>query len=251
METEQKVIGKGRGLDAFTLKIIAIIGMTMDHTGLVFRDFLPLWAKCILIAFGGLTFPIMAYLIGEGYRHTKNIKKYMLRLLIFALIAQVPYYMFLMKQLNILFTLLLGLLAIYIIERSKSRAISVLVVIGFIIVSVSCDWGLMGVPMILIYYYKKNRLARVTLPLILPFAFFALNIVMQFAQGWPFLEILPDLLFIVVGCSLTIPLLISYNGQRGKPMRYFFYIYYPLHIIVLGLIRLFPVLWLVAIIAEG
>ena len=238
MDTGQIVIGKGKGLNSSTLKIIAIIGMTMDHTGVIFGEFLPLWGKCILLAFGGLTFPIMAYLMGEGYRHTKNIKKYMLRLLIFAMIAQVPYFIFLMKQLNVLFTLLLGLLTIYIIERSKSRNISVLVIVGFTIVSVVCDWGIMGIPMILMYYYQKDRTKRVTLPLLIPFAFFALSIVMQLVAGRPILEVLPDLLFLVVGCSLTIPLLSSYNGKRGRSMRYFFYAYYPLHIIILGLLRL-------------
>ena len=66
----------------------------------------------MLFGFGGLTFPIMAFLLVEGYRHTSNVARYARRLLVFALVAQVPFGMFLSPGLNVLFTLLvcLGLL---------------------------------------------------------------------------------------------------------------------------------------------
>lgn len=224
------------GIDAFWLKLFAITGMTLDHIGVVFGAYLPLWAESALYALGGLTFPIMAFLLCEGYRHTRNVRNYALRLLVFALITQVPYTWALMSQLNVLFTLLLGLLAIICIERIKSPTLCTLVMVGFTAASVFCDWGIMGVPMVLLYFYIKDKKLKPVLPLILPLVMMGVNyIFMLFYGQW---EVLPQLLFVVVGCGLTVPLLSRYNGQRGRhSMKYFFYAYYPLHIAALGLLR--------------
>lgn len=224
-----------KGLDAFWLKIIAIVGMTLDHIGIVLGGYMPFWAQCALYALGGLTFPIMAFLLCEGFRHTKNVKKYMLRLLGFAVITQIPYQWALMKQLNVLFTLLLGLLAIYLTSKIKSPLASGLIIVGFTAVTIVCDWGLIGVPMVLLYYYVKNRRAKLVLPILLPMALIGTGSVVALLYGQLF--VLPQLLYVLIGCTLTIPLLASYNGQRGRPMRYFFYAYYPAHIAVLGLVR--------------
>lgn len=237
MNTEIQNITPVKGFDAFTLKIIAIFGMTLDHVGIAFGDYLPLWAKSLLYAFGGLTFPIMAYLVGEGYRHTKNFRNYALRLLIFALIAQIPYVWALNGPLNILCTLLLGLMALHLIEKSNSRVISVIIVIIFTVATLFCDWPLMGVPMVLIYYYQKNPLARVIIPVLFPYALIGVQTVSLIMLGYDPLIGLPDVLYAVVGCSLSIPLLYRYNGQRGKPSKYFFYLYYPAHLIVIAVIR--------------
>ncbi len=228
MINENQVTSK-KGLDSFTLKIIAIIGMTLDHTAIAFGDHLPLAVKCLLYAFGGLTYPIMAYLISEGYRHTKNFRNYALRLLIFALVAQIPYSLVLYGQLNILFTLLLGLLALYIIERSNSQVFSAFIAVLFTLVSLFCDWPLMGVPMVLIYYYEKRRRAKLIIPVIFPYVLIGLSTVTPIIMaGHEWYTYLPDILYVLIGCTLTIPLLGNYNGQRGKPAKYFFYVYYPL-----------------------
>ncbi len=237
VSTENQIMAPNKGFNAYTLKLIAILGMTLDHVGIAFGDYLPLFAKSLLYAFGGLTFPIMAYLLGEGYRYTKNFRSYVLRLLIFAVITQIPYSWALYGQLNILFTLLLGLLAIRLIEKSSSRVTSVIVVIIFTFANMFCDWPLMGVPMVLIYYYQKNPLARVTIPVILPYVLIGLDSAAQIMIGQDPLIVLPEILYVVVGCSLSIPLLYRYNGQRGKPSKYFFYIYYPAHLVVIAVLR--------------
>lgn len=228
-------IALGKGIDAFWLKIIAIVGMTLDHIGTAFGEYLPLWAKCVLHAFGGLTFPIMAFLLCEGYRHTRSLKRYALRLLLFAIITQVPYMWALMSQLNVLFTLLLGLLAITCVERIKSPVLRVLVVAGFTAASVVCDWGLMGVPMVLMYNYIRKTKLKLILPVMIPFLMLGVNSIEVLFSGY--LQALPQLLYVIVGCGLTIPLLGCYQGQRGRPTKYLFYIFYPLHIAVLGIVR--------------
>ncbi|MGO2315384.1 MAG: TraX family protein [Pseudolactococcus laudensis] len=78
-------------IDAYTLKIIAIIAMTLDHIGGTFENHLSPTARVLLMTPGGLTFPIMAFLLVEGYQHTRSVQKYGQRLLIFAFVALIPY----------------------------------------------------------------------------------------------------------------------------------------------------------------
>lgn len=232
--TELQTAPRG-GVDSFALKLIAIFGMTLDHIGVVFGQWLPLWAESALYALGGLTFPIMAFLLCEGFRHTRSKGKYALRLLVFALITQIPYMWALMSQLNVLFTLLLGLLALMVMEKVKNPLLCGLVAIVFTVGSLFCDWGLMGVPMVLIYYYVQDPKMKPVLGVLPPVMSMGANGLYALAMGY--MEVLPSTLFVFVGCTLTIPLLANYNGQRGRPMKYLFYAYYPLHIIVLGVLR--------------
>ena len=110
-----------RGVSSFTLKVVAIVGMTFNHACYIFYPYLPAEALLLLFGFGGLTFPIMAFLLVEGYHHTSNIKRYAGRLLAFALVSQVPYGLFLAHNLNVLFTLLIGLGILYLYDTMESR----------------------------------------------------------------------------------------------------------------------------------
>lgn len=224
-----------RYLNAFQLKILAIIGMTLDHVGVVYGEFLPLWAKCAFYSLGGLTFPIMAYLLSEGYRNTGNLKRYMERLFLFAAVAQVPYMWVLSYQLNVMFTLLLGLAAIHLTSRATSKAVAFVIVTAFTMISLFCDWAIIGIPMILIYYYTENQKKRVIYPIVVAGLLIGLFPAWSVISGD--MDKLPELFFYFIGCILTIPLLMKYSGARGFPLRYFFYIYYPAHLIVLGAIR--------------
>lgn len=229
---------KNGGINASALKLIAIIGMTMDHIGIVFGDYLPLWAKIALYAFGGLTFPTMAFLLVEGYKHTSNFKRYALRLLIFAGVSLIPF-MWAMHAcgLNIMFTLLLGLITLYLYDHMNSRIGFWLVFVLFIILSAFMDWGLMGVPMVLMYYVLKGKWKKLIIPILLPIGL-ALTELVFGILFFPSLEqVLPSLAFSFIGCSLTVPLLAAYNGQRGRSIKYLFYIYYPGHLLILALLR--------------
>jgi len=114
-------------MDAFTLKIIAMITMLIDHTGhLIFGDF------SYFNYIGRLAFPIFAFQISQGYIHTKDFKKYAFRLAVFALIAQIPFMLFISIitgafftwYLNIFFTLLLGLLAILAYDKLSGLVVA-------------------------------------------------------------------------------------------------------------------------------
>ena len=231
---------KKRGLNASTLKTIAIIGMTIDHIGNVFIDQIPLPVRCILILFGGLTFPIMAFLLTEGYKHTRNFKKYTLRLLVFAAIALLPFvWAFQAPVLNVIFTLLFGLLGIYLYDHMKKRPAFWLVFAGLTLITFVCDWPLMGVPMILCYHLINNPKKRVIIPAVIPmFVMSILTLLTALLNPeFSFAESLPNLLFAFIGCTATIFLLLRYNGEKGNAPRYFFHIYYPGHLALFALLR--------------
>lgn len=231
------------GLSASLLKTFAIIGMTLDHIGIMFSSVLTLEWTCALYALGGLTFPIMAYFIGEGYRKTSDFKKYALRLFIFALIAQIPFTFLLSGTGNVLFTLLLGLITIHLYETMENRMSFKIIFACFIVMSVFLDWAIMGVPMVLLYHTEreKGRLKSILLPLLFPLAFGLTELMLFVTTGNP--SSLPSIFYIFIGSTLSAPLLYNYNGQKGKTIKYLFYIYYPLHIMVIAVIRYFLLGW--------
>ena len=104
-------------MSAFVLKLIAVISMLFDHTGYL------IFGKASFFNYiGRLAFPIFAFQIAEGYTHTKNLKKYILRLFVFALISQIPFQIFSKIffdrfLINVLFTLLFGLMGIIIYDK--------------------------------------------------------------------------------------------------------------------------------------
>ncbi|HIW20529.1 MAG TPA: conjugal transfer protein TraX, partial [Candidatus Dorea intestinavium] len=140
--------------NSFTLKWIAIITMLIDHIGsILFPD--HLWLRFL----GRLSFPIFCFLIVEGYRHTHNFKKYVLRLFIFALITEPIYdWAFLdtywsLKRQNVLLTFVLGLLMLYVYERVR-EPYKMFSLVGFFVVAyfVKADYGIYGLLLILLLY---------------------------------------------------------------------------------------------------
>ncbi len=224
------------GLSSFALKLVAIVGMTLNHAGYLFYYHLPFEAHLILFAVGGITFPVMAFLLVEGYRHTSNIKRYAGRLFVFALISEVPYWLFLAHEGNVLFTLLIGLIALYLYDHIKQRAAFWLAFVGLTLLSMACDWGLLGPLMILMMRALPGPRQRIVYPLLLPIASHGIPPLLTIVATLS-LTPLPSALYALVGCTLAIPLLMAYNGSRGRPLKYFFYAYYPAHILVLGLAK--------------
>jgi len=226
-------------LDAFTLKIIAIIAMTCNHIAHGFKDYLPIYILAPLYVVGGLTFPIMAFLLIEGYHKTRNIKRYMLRLLFFGLIALVPFaYVLSVMSFNILITLLLGLICLYLNDNMKNRVFFWVCFVGIVAFTIVCDWSIVGVLMIFMFGRIKNPKQKLVLPILVTVLVSALVLILL-SKGWD-TQLCLDLGFAAV-ILCAIPLLNAYNGERGyspPALRYMFYIYYPAHLIVIGGIRL-------------
>lgn len=237
------------GLTSDMLRTIAIVLMVLDHiwaTAMSFGD----WMTYL----GRMAFPIFAFQIAEGFVHTSNLKKYIFRLLGFALVSEIPFNLFYSSRVfnpyhqNVLFTLLLGLLAIMVIEKgrkskdNKSRLISVLLlslicvasVIGFV------DYGFWGMITVVMFYILRDFRFAWLAQLV---AMIMINVVMFEGQVFPveifgkFFEI-PYQGFAVFA---LIPIWL-YGGKKGKSnkiMQYGFYAFYPVHMLVLYLIKYF------------
>lgn len=113
---------KKRGIDSFTLHILAMLFMLCDH---LWATLFPAqeWMTCV----GRLAFPIFAFMIAEGCYYTSNVKKYMLRLFLFAIISEIPFNLIMGSSVfypfhqNVLWIFLLGVLSIQIIEKAKKK----------------------------------------------------------------------------------------------------------------------------------
>ncbi len=215
-------------MSGFTLKIIALISMLFDHCGYIFYNKLT-YANII----GRLAFPIFAFQISEGYIHTKNLKKYFNRLFIFAIISQIPFMIFLRSfgqtsfELNIFFTLILGLTAITVYDKSKNKFLGTLGVIVTIIIGhfTKCDYGWYGVALIFLFYALKNQKALMNF-IIITLIFFKYYI--------SYIK-LPNIyyMFFAFAASSSLIFINLYNGKKGKNTKYLLYIFYPLHLMLL------------------
>ena len=233
------------GLTSNMLRILAMAFMICDH----------LWAKVVpgndwMTYVGRMTFPIFAFMISEGFIHTSNLKKYILRLLAFAVISEIPFNLFYggswfyPYHQNVMFTLLFGLLAIMLIDKAKKNrdaktiVKSALLVILLGIASFICfvDYGFWGFLIIIMFYLFRNFpfawLAQLAAMVIINCELFEGQFIIvdlfgksfEFAtQGFAVFSLIPIWL---------------YGGRKGKSskiMQYGFYAFYPLHMIIIYL----------------
>jgi len=225
---------KHQFLSRNVLKFIAIISMLIDHVGkLFFPDIL------ILQIIGRLSFPIFAFFIAEGFYFTKNKLKYFLVMLIFAIVAQIPYN-FLFNGLNILFTFCCALILLFIwnistkfsgIEKIVCKFIflCVTIVLACFALLLQMDYAWYGILLPFVFYvFRKHKIIK--------FVIFALITILFVIQnmGWGLQS--PTLSNSIQLCSLlSILLLAFYNDtlRNNNKYKYLFYVFYPLHLTVL------------------
>lgn len=228
-------------MSAFVLKIIALISMACDHTSyLIYEKF------SFLNYIGRLAFPIFAFQISEGYIHTKNLKRYFLRLFLFALISQAPFALFRSSyftsfSLNVFFTLFFGLTAIAIFDmfhkiECKDKFMhylndlfGILCIISLaVIAQVShCDYGAYGVVIIFVFYLFKNH------KILMNIAFIICTILYQLKNLLLFNTYFKTYLLIVIFTCLPLVFIDLYNGKKGKDIKYVLYLFYPIHLLIL------------------
>ena len=230
------------GINANQLRVLAMFLMLLDH---LWATLVPgnFWMTCL----GRLAFPIFAFQISEGFFHSADRRRYAKRLFLFALLSEVPFdliyggTMLYPFHQNVMFTLLLGLLACCVIDRARrertARAVlrGALSVAGLFLLSLvgMVDYGWKGVVTVVAFYLLRD----------FPFAWLAqiaalvlLNIVLFKGQtipllGWDF----PTQGFAVLA---LLPIWL-YNGRRGgggKTLQTAFYAFYPVHMLVLYLL---------------
>lgn len=228
-------------MSSSVLKIIAIITMLIDHTGKA------LFTNSLIFSYiGRISFPIFAFQISEGYIHTKNLKKYFYRLLIFAFISQIPFSLFLSTfssafSLNIFFTLFLGLFSIYlydtIIQKYNSKLLGILcaIFIAFIGNVIKVDYGFFGVFSIFIFYIFKNYKFLLTTT-------FIFNCILHFLNNIVISNFYYPNIILCLCTMLPIIFINLYNGKQGnlnKKFKYVFYLFYPIHMLILYVIYCF------------
>jgi len=223
----------------FLIKIVAIVSMVIDHIGLFFYPNLIMPRMM-----GRLAFPLFAWLIANGAYHTINIDSYLKRLFVFALISQAPFYYAnklvnpFFNQLNIMFTLFIGLFAIKLIMTKKSKymwslIIAVSALAGHVL---NVDYGAIGVLSIIFFYiYFKNKkmmvLSQVVIYLLQP-----LYRIIEYPEVDPG-NILLYYVYYTPFVLSTLILIFAHNNKQGKKMKYFFYLFYPLQFVFFYLLK--------------
>ena len=216
-------------MSAFVLKIIAIITMFIDHIGYIFSD----GKLSNFNVIGRIAFPIFAFQISEGYVHTKDLKKYFFRLFLFALVSQIPFMLFEKSfddkySLNVFFTLFIGLLAIFIYDKCKYKFLGIIaaIALGVFAQYINTDYGAYGIAIIFIFYIFKNNYINTTI-------FFMIATATKYASPLYKTNMHPTVLKLYIGTCIPIILINLYNGKKGKDMKYFFYLFYPIHLLLL------------------
>lgn len=235
------------GLTSNMLRVFAVIFMLSDHIWATYMSFGD-WMTYV----GRMAFPIFAFQIAEGFAHTSSFKKYALRLLGFAVISEIPFNLFYSSRLfnpyhqNVLFTLLLGLLAVSVIDNikknktAKNISLSVLWLLLITITSVIgfVDYGFLGVLTVVMFYIFKNFPFAWVLQLV---AIVLINIV--FFEGQVLIVEILGKTFEIPYQGFAVFALIPiwlYGGKKGKSskvMQYGFYAFYPIHMLILYLIK--------------
>ena len=253
----QSVAGE-HGISGYWLKMIAVITMLIDHSAATILERIlaqmPSWApvtvdNCyrldlLLRGIGRMAFPIYCFLLVEGFHYTHSRRQYAFRLFVFALISEVPIDMALNQSVlelsynNVFFTLWLGLLTIWasdaillymekhLKEKLPSAAYGILRVLAmFVILLAGCflaeavfrsDYGASGICAIYILYMcRHQRMGGFAL------AVFELGMLAGTIEFAAFLMLIP---------------MHFYNGTRGKQRKYFFYAFYPVHLLILAII---------------
>lgn len=225
------------------LKYIAIIAMTLDHIA-VFLISSPL-LYFIFRLIGRITFPIMLFFIIEGYKHTSNKFNYGKRMLIFALISQIPYTLLfsktlltwnLLSNLNIMFTLFFTYLFICTLNSNTKLWIKILLLLAILIPIFFCEYNIIAIVYALLFYYGKNNVRIMLLPLVYIISSY-MNILTNNITGY---DVIYTIL-INLGIFLVSPLLILYNHKPGNKSvlnKYSYYVYYPLHLLIIFIITL-------------
>ena len=234
-------------LNSNHLKIIAIIAMTIDHVADLLYPGMPnIFISNVMHIIGRLTAPIMFFFICEGYHYTKNVKNYISRLFIFALISHFAYcFAFginfipfstgdIFNQTSIMWTLAWAVVALHILhgKNNLKEWQKWLLIILINLITFSSDFSSIAVMTILFMYDRRGNLKSQMISMMAWLSLYALISYLFVSKTYG---------LIAMTAILVYPLLKNYNGQRGKVkwLKWFFYLYYPLHLIIIGALRLY------------
>ena len=225
---------KAQVLDGTLLKLLAMVSMVFDHVGDMFFPE-QTWMRMI----GRLAMPIFSFCIAEGYAHTRDKNKYMLRMGLFAIVSELPFDLAFSRGLdwghqNIMLSFLISILALRSFDwllgeanpetgkfQAGRAALGVLAVLGMagLALLLKADYTLFAVIAVFLFYVLRHR-----------------HPVLRSAVGVGFLALTRTVgYYCATGLSL-IPLLL-YNGKKGRGLKWLFYVFYPGHLLLIWLVK--------------
>jgi len=249
-EGTERVSIPSRGISGSALKLIAIVTMLVDHVGAALIEVGILctydWPRFTLImqtdrgmfwyqvdtvcrTVGRVSFPIFCFLLVEGFVHTRNLKRYTINMFLFALVSEIPFDMafqrvyFGFDSQNVFFTLFIGLLVLNGLRRFQEKEY-----VRLLVIALGCaaayvlhtDYDIFGILLITALYMLREDRRKTCL----------IGGLMMIYESFS---------YFCSGALAFIPIWF-YNGTRGKiKLKYFFYCFYPAHLILLYLIRTF------------
>ncbi|MGX7196570.1 TraX family protein [Enterococcus olivae] len=221
--------------NANTLKIIAVIAMIIDHSAYWWVSS-GSTSYLVLSGIGRIVAPIMCYFVAEGYFYTSSKLKYLGRMFLFALVSHFPYVLYFdmdwWSGTSVIWTLFMGLLALTILKSPKILSVEKLILIIFCLMLVKdADWNYIGVLWILGFGFFRGRFSLQMVAFVV--IGFVLYLLPSYLQEESFISLR-------LGMLLSIPLLALYDGTRGKNstvIKWGFYIAYPLHLLILFILR--------------
>ena len=238
---------KEKGLNANQLKLIAIAAMTRDHlTWTLFPGYSTRWFVILFHIIGRITAPTMWFFIAEGYYHTHDIKKYATRLFILAAISHfaynfcfgipfIPFRTTVFNQTGVIWPLAWGLVLLYIHDKGNFKHWQKTILTLLIcVITFPSDHSCIASMAILHIGLNRGNFKKQMAGMMLWTSMYALVYFIFIDKVYALIQL----------CNcLTIPLLWLYNGKRGshKGIGKLFYVYYPLHLFIFGILRV--MLW--------
>lgn len=233
---EQERLKKFQIFNGAQLKYLAFVSMLIDHannallTPMLNGEGFLLHLSNLFSVLGRIAFPLFVFFIVEGFFKTRSRKRYLTTLLIFGVISEVPFDMFTSKTFfdpywnNMMFTLALCLIAIWLIDSLKEKlpnqvawyVVSIILVIlfGILAMGLSLDYDYHAILVAYLFYIFYDK------PLL--------------GAGLGYLSIIKEL-YSFLGFAMTL----TYNGKRGKQYKWLNYAFYPVHILILGILRFY------------
>lgn len=220
-------------MSAFMLKLVAFILMILDHTFYYIKD-----VPIVFTYLGRIVAPIYFYLLVESFFYTRNRKKFTIRLLVAGFVVMIILNIMFRQPMNIFLSMALGILMLNIIEFIKNNKgnifkilVSSILLIFIIILSLYTEASYLGIGMVLIFYFLREKKFWMIL------SYIVLSLIeMPFLLGVPnFIEYIFMINYQWMMVFAVIPIML-YNGKAGlrnKFFNYFFYIAYPIHIIII------------------
>ena len=222
-------------MSVFVIKCIAVIFMVVDHLKYAF----PALNNNFTLYFGRISFPLFAFGIVQGYKHTKDLKKYVKRLFIFGLVSQIPFSLFTslptlnVISLNIYFTFILGIFSIMAYDKTenKFKGLIYALLIGVLGQITLVDYGFYGVMLIFsLYIFNESKSKTFILSSLVISIKYLYRIYLTSGEYLDY-HVMNWL------CTLIpIFIILLYNGKKGKSFKWFFYIFYPLHLLIFYLL---------------